>query len=109
MNVITNIDPIRARIMGLESATVFDDRAWQEVLADLRAAGRVSALADAERRMATARQNAQWVQHHEHIPDGFLDDCPCPMCKFERSKPAYQRVGVAMETAVSPCRRPEHG
>ena len=61
MNLITNIDDVRARIMELESATVFDDRAWQMVLADLRAAGRVSALADAQRRMETAKGNAQGV------------------------------------------------
>lgn len=57
MSIQTNIDNVRAEIMALESATVFDDQAWQRVLADLRAAGRVSALADAERRMETARGN----------------------------------------------------
>ena len=55
--LLTNIDEVRARIMELESAAVFYDRAWQEVLADLRTAGRMSALADAERRMETAKGN----------------------------------------------------
>lgn len=54
----SNIDDVRARIMKLEVATVFDDHAWQCVFADLRAAGRLSALADAERRMETARTNS---------------------------------------------------
>lgn len=55
MNVQTNVDDVRARIMALEDASAFDERAWQMVLADLAAQGRVSALADAERRMETAR------------------------------------------------------
>jgi hypothetical protein len=55
--LLTNIDDVRARIMELESADVYDDQAWQRVLADLRAAGRVSAVADAERRMETAKSN----------------------------------------------------
>ena len=50
----TNIDEIRDRIMRLESAPTFDQLAWDMVLADLRAAGRLSALSDAERRMDTA-------------------------------------------------------
>ena len=57
----SNIDDVRARIMALESANVFDKRAWQMVLADLTAQERPSALADAERRMATAKQNSQWI------------------------------------------------
>ena len=55
----SNIDEIRDRIMALECAEVFDEGAWGMVIADLRAAGRLSALADAERRMATARSNAR--------------------------------------------------
>lgn len=55
----TNIDDVRARIMALESASVFDERGWQMALADLAAHGRVSALSDAQRRMATARRNQQ--------------------------------------------------
>lgn len=54
----SNIDDVRARIMALESASVFDERAWQEALADLAAQQRPSALADAERRMATAQKNS---------------------------------------------------
>ncbi|MBI5951881.1 MAG: hypothetical protein HY865_09505 [Chloroflexi bacterium] len=57
----SNIDDVRARIMALESATMFDQRAWEMVFADLRAAGRMSALADAERRMETAKGNATCV------------------------------------------------
>jgi len=55
--LLTNIDDVRARIMELESADVYDDQSWQRVMADLRAAGRISGLADAERRMATAKGN----------------------------------------------------
>lgn len=53
----SNIDDVRARIMELEAAEYFDGDAWQRALADLRAAGRVAGLADAERRMETARAN----------------------------------------------------
>jgi hypothetical protein len=53
----SNVDDVRARIMGLECATVFDAQAWQEVLAGLAAQERPSALADARRRMATAQTN----------------------------------------------------
>lgn len=53
----SNIDDVRLRIMDLEDAAVFDAMAWSRVLADLEAAGRVSALADAKRRMETARSN----------------------------------------------------
>lgn len=56
MNMQTNIDEIRERIMRLEDALTFDQLAWDMVLADLRAAGRLSALADAERRMDTAKR-----------------------------------------------------
>lgn len=55
MNVMTNIDDVRARIMELESAAVFDQRAWALVLMAL--SDRPSARADAARRMATAKQN----------------------------------------------------
>lgn len=54
----TNIDPIRERIMALEVNLIFDALEWAKVLADLEAAGRVAGLADAKRRMETARQNA---------------------------------------------------
>jgi hypothetical protein len=53
----SNIDDVRAEIMRLEAAPHFDADAWSRVLADLSAAGRVSALADAQRRMETARSN----------------------------------------------------
>ena len=53
----SNIDDVRAEIMRLENETVFDALAWAKVLADLETAGRVSALADARRRMETARSN----------------------------------------------------
>lgn len=55
MNLMHNIDPIRARIMELESATVFDQRAWAEVLIALT--DRPNARADAARRMETAKEN----------------------------------------------------
>lgn len=54
----TNIDTIRERIMALEVSPIFDALEWAKVLADLEAAGRVSALADARRRMETAQKNA---------------------------------------------------
>ena len=55
---MSNIDDVRAEIMRLESAPVFDGLAWSRVLADL--AERPSALADAMRRMETAMGNAQF-------------------------------------------------
>ncbi len=57
----SNIDDVRTRIMALENAEYFDGDAWQRVLADLRAAGRVAGLADAERRMETARGNQSLI------------------------------------------------
>ena len=60
MTVLThNIDDVRARITALESATVFDQRAWAEVLIALT--DRPCARADAARRMETAKGNAQAV------------------------------------------------
>lgn len=80
----SNIDNVRMRIMALESATVFDNLAWQCVFADLRAAGRLSALSDAERRMETARTNSvggvDWA-------DGM-------------DKTKTKLVAVAVETAI---------
>lgn len=55
----SNIDDVRARIMELESAAVFDQRAWADVLIALT--DRPNARADAARRMETVKQNAQWV------------------------------------------------
>lgn len=57
----SNIDDVRARLMALENAEIFDAMAWSQVLADLAAAGRLSALADAERRMETARGNQSLI------------------------------------------------
>lgn len=55
--LLHNIDDVREWIMRLERAPAFDANAWARVLADLEAGGRVSALADARRRMETARGN----------------------------------------------------
>lgn len=55
MNGQSNMDDVRARIMALESATVFDQRAWAQVLIALR--DRPNARADVARRMATAQKN----------------------------------------------------
>lgn len=51
----TNIDPIRAEIMRLETVQVFEGEAWERVLADMKAAGRWAGVADAERRMRSAQ------------------------------------------------------
>jgi len=53
----SNIDDVRTEIMRLETAPHFDADAWSRVLADLSTAGRVAGLADAQRRMETARSN----------------------------------------------------
>ncbi len=58
MMLKTNIDTLRATIMQLEAAPVFEPEAWERVLADLRAQGRTNALPDATRRMRTAWHNA---------------------------------------------------
>jgi len=57
MNMIgcSNIEDVRAEIMRLEAAQGFDGNAWQRVFAALRAQGRTVGLADAERRMESAR------------------------------------------------------
>lgn len=55
----TNIDDMRARIMELENAKIFDSGAWANVLSKL--ADRPAAMADAQRRMQTAMMNAQAV------------------------------------------------
>lgn len=52
----SNLDDVRLEIMRLEDADYFDADAWSRVLAELSAASRVAGLADAERRMETARQ-----------------------------------------------------
>lgn len=55
MMIKTNVDTVREEIMRLESALIFDQNAWEKVLADLRAEGRAAGLADAERRMNTSK------------------------------------------------------
>lgn len=55
--LLTNIDGVRAEIMRLEDSGTFDQAAWDWLLAVLAAEGRLSALADARRRMETARAN----------------------------------------------------
>ncbi len=57
-----NIDDVRAAIMRLENADEFGERAWLVVLAILERQGRVAALADARRRMETARMNYALAQ-----------------------------------------------
>ncbi len=81
----SNIDRIRAEIMRLEGLQAFDWLAWEMVLADLRAAGRVLALADAERRMQTALRNQ-------------LE--PMPAVVLIVSPPLQLMHGVAVETEV---------
>jgi hypothetical protein len=56
MNMQTNIDDVRAEIMRLENAKVFDQRAWAAVLGHL--SNSPSRRQDAVRRMMTAKQNA---------------------------------------------------
>jgi len=51
----TNIDDVRAEIMRLESAPIFDAMAWSRVLAAM--SDRPAGLADAKRRMETAMGN----------------------------------------------------
>jgi hypothetical protein len=189
----TNIDDARAEIMRLESAPLFDQGAWAQVLIAL--SDRPNARANAARRMETAKRNSQYVggvdrgsvdgdqsvavetlkaywvylvdeewgiflhalsvgkaktvfkrnypgtdtpewndirvnrcegadlldvtpftddtlrlagypiprpgdpMYDEHTPDGFLDDCPCSICKRERAKPEMQ-VGLLSVEAV---------
>lgn len=90
MNLLHNIDDVRTEIMRLERAPAFDAEAWARVLADLESAGRVSALADAQRRMETAKGNqlskadAEFV---ESVPVDYAE-----MAKLLGQEP------VAMET-----------
>jgi hypothetical protein len=56
--LLTNIDSVRAEIMQLEDAEVFDQRAWAKVLIALT--DRPCARADAARRMETAKGNAKY-------------------------------------------------
>lgn len=62
----SNLDDVRAEIMRLENADHFDAEAWFRVLADLSAAGRVSGLADAKRRMEIAQDNLPALMLRKH-------------------------------------------
>ncbi len=74
----TNIDDVRAEIMRLEDAEVFDQKAWAKVL--LRLAGHDTRRADAARRMETAKANqasactdlALYVHSEEEALDGVI-------------------------------------
>jgi hypothetical protein len=60
MNILHNIDDVRAEVMALEYAEYFDQSAWDRVLGAL--VDRPCALADAMRRMDTASRNQPvWV------------------------------------------------
>ena len=63
MSAITNVDVVRAEIMRLERAEMFDQRAWALVLMALR--DRPCARANAVRRMETAKLNALVVVVNE--------------------------------------------
>jgi hypothetical protein len=66
-------DPIRAEIDRLERSLTFSPPAWERVFADLRAHGRLAGLADAERRMSTARENSlQFVGMDKVKCDGSI-------------------------------------
>lgn len=56
VQITHNIDDVRAEIMRLEDAKVFDQRAWAAVLGQL--SNSPSRRQDAVRRMMTAKQNA---------------------------------------------------
>lgn len=57
--LLTNIDDVRTEIMRLENAEMFEQAAWDRVQRALIEQDRPSALADCQRRMATARENAR--------------------------------------------------
>jgi len=61
MNILHNIDNVRADIMMLEMSDTFDQSAWDLVLGELASQERPAALADAMRRMNTARANARFM------------------------------------------------
>lgn len=67
--LLTNIDDVRARIMELESAVVFDQRAWALVLMAL--SDRPNARADAARRMETAKGNQSVSVAVETTREGY--------------------------------------
>lgn len=64
MNIMSNIDPIRAEIMRLENEPVFDTGSWLAVLGQLQDSP--CRLADARRRMMTAYDNAR-MYLDEHL------------------------------------------
>lgn len=59
--LLHNIDDVRAEIIRLENAEMFEQAAWDRVQRALIEQDRPAALADAQRRMATARGNAKWI------------------------------------------------
>ena len=61
MNILHNIDNARTDIMMLEMSDTFDQSAWDLVLGELASQERPAALADAMRRMNTARANARFM------------------------------------------------
>lgn len=71
--LLTNIDDVRAEIMQLENAEIFEQAAWDRVQRALIEQDRPAALADAQRRMATARQNATYIAGVDwaHEPDAI--------------------------------------
>lgn len=88
MNTQTNIDDVRAEIMRLEAAPHFDAVAWSRVLADLEAASRFSALADAQRRMDTARSN----QPLKTVAVETVRVLRKDQCRFCSSRKCYTRI-----------------
>jgi hypothetical protein len=74
----SNIGDVRARIMALESAAVFDQRAWAEVL--IAMTDRPCARADAARRMATAKSWQATVQVPVAVETHELPQYDCVNC-----------------------------
>lgn len=91
--LLTNIDNVRAEIMRLENATMFDQRAWAQVLIALT--DRPNARADAARRMATAKHNQQ-ANHAHQIIRPLLGRAYCEPCLKQFG--VAQAVAVAVET-----------
>lgn len=85
MDMRTNMDDIRAEIMRLEDAKVFDQRAWAIVLMQL--AGHPTRRADAARRMGTAKANQ-------------LSQEPAVVLEVNIRQPLMLSAGVAVETAL---------
>lgn len=122
MNILHNIDDIRAEIMRLESAITFDQSAWDRVLGTLASLDRPYALADAMRRMDTARSNQRSILDKTigEMYDEFKAEAARGMyrihglvwcgsdyasrgcCEFHQSYPDCmgRRASVAVETEV---------